>query len=190
MFLLGMVSTAANATATDPGVILRGDGASEAVGPIFAGAFQTPAGALFTCPTEGPSDNCFQNESGFTFSALHLYFAPNPSLSLSCGNNSPDPFFQNCVVADDVTFNGISTTEITFSGLGSSDFCDGDCQGIKNTDHFLVGLVTADGTTPDTTDSVSYSAVADPPISATPEPASALLFVTGIGAIALFLKRA
>jgi hypothetical protein len=187
LVLFGMAS-AANATTIDPGVILRGDGKSLPVGPTFGGVFQTPAGAPFACPTDGSSDNCFENASGLTFIALHLYFAPNPSLLISCGDNSPDPFFQNCFVTDGVIFKGSPTTEITFSGLGSSDACDGACQGIKNTDHFLVGLVHTDGT-PDTTDNTTYSAVAETPIGSTPEPASALLFVIAMGAIALFLKR-
>jgi hypothetical protein len=186
MFLLGMVALAANATTIDPGVILRGDGASQPVGPIFQGAFQTPQGALFACPQEGPANNCFQNVSTFTFVALHLFFAaPNPLLSFGCGDNGPDPFFTNCSVSDN---------EITFSGLGSSDGGNncGDaesCQGIQNLDHFLIGLVNMDGS-PDTTDTATYSAVADLPIGSTPEPASALLFVIAMGAIALFLKRA
>jgi len=201
MFLLGMMSAAANATATDPGVIdpgviLRGDGASEQVGPAFAGGFQTTNLDAFQCATnkadgsptgDGSNTNCFQNVTG-TFTELHLFLTPtNPLLSISCGDNSLDPFFQNCVVADKIMFNGISTTEITFSGLGSSDACgEGGCQGIQNSDHFLVGLVNMDGT-PDTTDNATYSAVADLP--ATPEPASALLFLSGLGMIASFLKR-
>jgi hypothetical protein len=184
--LFGMASTA-NATAIDPGIILRGDGKSLAVGSTFGGVFQTPAGAQFACPTDGPSDNCFENASGLTFIALHLYFAPNPLLLISCGDNSSDPFFQNCSTTDHVIFHGSPTTEITFSGLGSTDACDGACQGIKNTDHFLVGLVK-DGN-PDTTDNTTYSAVADTPIGSTPEPASALLFVIAMGAIVLFWKR-
>ncbi|MDQ1409746.1 MAG: hypothetical protein QOJ41_1481, partial [Acidobacteriaceae bacterium] len=50
-----------------------------------------------------------------------------------------------------------------------------------------LGLLNLNGT-PDTTDTATYSAVADT-IGSTPEPASVLLFVIAMGAIALFLKR-
>ena len=162
LVMLGMAS-AVDATSIDPGIILRGGGASEQVGPAFGGAFQTPDGAPFACPAaDGPSDNCFQNASALTFIALHLFFAPNPSLTISCGNNLVDPFFQNCTVADGVLFNDVLTTEITFSGLGPSEACGvGGCQGIQNGDHFLLGLVNFMDGTPDTTDNTTYSAVAD-----------------------------
>jgi hypothetical protein len=196
---LGLLAGAAYSQTTDPGVILRGDGASEGVGLTFSGSFQTTGSDAFQCATtgvdgsptgDGSNTNCFYNNSGFTFTALHLFFAPTTAV-LSCGSNSPDPFFQNCFVTDNVTVNGISTTEITFSGLGSNDGCGVEvpCAGIPDGQHFLLGLVDINGN-PDTTDSASYSAVADTPTTVTPEPASALLFVIGIGAIALFLKRA
>jgi hypothetical protein len=197
---LGLLAGAAYSQ-TDPGVILRGDGASEQVGPTFGGGFQTTNADPFQCATiaadgvtptgDGSNTNCFESISPVTVIALHLYFAPNPNplLSLGCGNNSPDPYFQNCVATDGVMFNGISTTEITFSGLGSTDACGGGCPGIQNTNHFLIGLVNADGNSADLTDNYTYSGVADLAV-VTPEPASALLFVIGIGAIALFLKRA
>jgi hypothetical protein len=192
LVMLGMAS-AAYATSIDPGVILRGDGASMPVGLVFAGAFQTPAGAPFACPADGPQNNCFQNDSAFTFSALHLYFN-NTSLTYSCGDNSLDPFFLNCLVNGAVNFNGSPTIEVTFSGLGFRETgdsalayvppsgCGADgCQGITFFDHFLLGI--------DTTDMTTYEAVADPLVGSTPEPASALLFVIAMGAIALFLKR-
>jgi len=187
MFLLGMVAAAANATTIDPGVILHGDGASMPVGLAFAGAFQTPAGAPFACPTDGPQNNCFQNDSAFTYSALHFYFN-NTSLSYSCGDNGSDPFFLYCNVNGEVPFNGSPTIEVTFYGLGFPEEdppngCGADgCQGITFFDHFLVGI--------DTTDMTTYEAVADPLVGSTPEPASALLFVIAMGAIALFFKRA
>jgi hypothetical protein len=185
---LGLLAGAAYSQ-TDPGIILRSDGSSELVTtPTFGGTFQTMEGDPFLCTSagDGSNTNCFKNGTGTTFIALHLFFAPTTA-PLSCGSNSPDPFFQNCVVADGVMFNGISTTEITFSGLGSTDGCGGvACKGIQNTDDFLLGLVDINGN-PDLTDNVTYSAVAD---IITPEPASALLFVIGMGAIALFLKRA
>jgi hypothetical protein len=193
MILLGMAA-AANATTIDPGVVLHGDGASMPVGLAFDGAFPTPAGAPFACPQEGPANNCFQNDSAFTFSALHLYFN-NTALTYSCGDNSLDPFFLYCNVNGEVPFNGSPTIEVTFSGLGhpvTEDYlaaygqtngCGADgCQGITFFDHFLVGI--------DTTDMTTYEAVADPLVGSTPEPASALLFVIAMGAIALFFKRA
>jgi hypothetical protein len=184
LVLLASSAVATFAQTIDPGVILRGDGSSEPVGLVFAGEFQTPTGAQFACPTDGTQDNCFSNASGFTFIALHLFFDPTTA-PLSCGSNSLDPFFQNCVT-DNVIIDGSPKTEITFSGLGSTEGCGGPCPGILDGQHFLLGLVDINGN-PDTTDNAVYSAVADIP---TPEPASALLFVIGIGAIALFLKRA
>ena len=180
LVMLGMAS-AAYATSIDPGVILRGDGASQQVGPAFAGEFPTPTDAAFACPTDGPQNNCFQNASSLTFIALHLFF-DNASLIYSCGDNSLDPFFLNCSVSgNEVTFSGTGFVE-NISADGPSNGCgEGGCQGILNTDHFLLGIDTADVT--------GYTAVADT-IGSTPEPASVLLFVIAMGAIALFLKRA
>jgi hypothetical protein len=180
LVLLGMAS-ATNATSVDPGVILRGDGNSLPVGPAFPGGFQTTTADAFQCTSEGDrtNTNCFQNVSTFTFIALHLTFH-NPSLSYGCGDNGPDPFFTNCSASDN---------EITFScGEGG---CPGIPSGVIDNEvgHFLIGLVNLDGS-PDITDTTTYSAVADLPVGSTPEPASVLLFVIAMGAIALFLKRA
>jgi hypothetical protein len=183
--LLGMAS-AAYATPIDPTIILRGDGGSQPVGPAFAGGFQTTAADPFRCTSEGDGSNtnCFQNDSAFTFSAIHLFFH-NPLLSYSC-DNSQDPFFLSCNVSDnEVTFSGIGFDQTGLCGGGDQ----GPCQGITFFDHFLVGLLNPDGT-PDTTDVTTYAATADPLVGSTPEPASVLLFVIAMGAIALFLKRA
>jgi hypothetical protein len=192
MFLLGMVAAAANATTIDPGVILHGDGASMPVGLAFAGGFQTTAADPFRCTSagDGSNTNCLQNDSAFTFSALHLFFN-NASLSYSCGeNNNQDPFFLNCSASDnEITFSGLGVAQYYYDG-GSGNSCgEGGCQGINFFDHFLVGLVNPDGT-PDIKDMTTYEAVADPLVGSTPEPASALLFVIAMGALALFLKRA
>jgi hypothetical protein len=181
MGLLGIAAAGANAgpIGTDPGVILRGDGLSEKVGQTFNGGFQTTAFDKFRCSSagDGSNTNCFENITA-TYIALHLFFAPN-TLSFGCGDNGPDPFFNSC---------SASNNEVTFS---CGDY-EGDCGGIPNSKHFLLGLVTMDGgTTPDLTDTnITYKAVADLAVGSTPEPASALLFVIAMGAIALFLKRA
>jgi hypothetical protein len=187
MILFGMAS-AAYATPIDPGVILHGDGKSAPiVGLIFDGAFPTPTGSLFNCPTDGSDFNCFQNANTFKFIAIHLFFtSPETSLVFSCGNNSGDPFFTSC---------SSSGNEVTFSGLGEgwdywdeNNGCDGSCQGIPGggvLSHFEIGIVGLP-----TGDTASFRGVADAPAGTTPEPASVLLFVIAIGAIALFLKRA
>jgi hypothetical protein len=188
MFLLGMVVAAANATATDPGVILRSDGSSQPVGPTFAGAFQAMATDPFVCTSAGlgPGDNCFQNVSTFTFVALTLTFHDplHPLLTFGCGANSPDPFFSSCSASGNVvTFSGVECVEDSGCGGIPSGVIGGGDVG-----HFRVGLVNLDGTSDTADTNITYQAVAD--IGTTPEPASALLFVIGIGVIALFLKRA
>jgi hypothetical protein len=210
MVLFGMtlvmlgVAAAANATAIDPGVGLRGDGASVPVGPAFSGGFQTtaPEFAPFQCATtavdgsptgDGSNTNCFQNVSTFTFVALTLTF-DNTLLSYAC-DNSQDPFFTSCrndPTNHAVTFYGLGSLDYAAYVGGSGNACDGACLGIPSGDlgHFLIALETADFTGPDTTDMTGYTAVADLPVGSTPEPASALLFVIAMGAIALFLKRA
>jgi hypothetical protein len=182
-FLLGMASST-YATAIDPGVGLRGDGASTPiVGTGFGGTFTN------TCSNDTPGDtNClnfFNNNpesSAFTFVALHLFFNPIPNLDLSytC-DNSLDPFFLSCTPDP-------SLHEITFSGLGfdATGLCGGEeedgCQGIPSGGHFSIALESADTPT--------FTGVADLRVATTPEPASVLLFVVAMGAIALFLKRA
>jgi len=186
--LLGIATTGANAgpIGTDPGVILRGDGLSMPItGLTFAGAFPTPTGAPFQCTSDGPQNNCFQNANTFTFIAIHLFF-DNAALTYTC-DNSQDPFFTSCqATGNEVTFSGLGFANPSFGGLGfadSSNACGGEigCQGIQGNNHFEIGINTNDITT--------YSAIADKASSKTPEPASALLFVIAIGAIALFLKR-
>jgi hypothetical protein len=176
LVMLGMAS-AAYATSIDPTVILRGDGASMRItGLAFAGAFPTPTGAPFECTGGVPQNNCFQNANTFTFIAIHLLFN-NTALTYTC-DNSQDPFFTSCQATGN---------EVTFGGLGSVDStnaCDGDCRGIPGgvNGHFEIGI--------NTNDMITYTGMAEKASSNTPEPASALLFVIAMGAIALFLKRA
>lgn len=184
MFLLGItmvmfgVASSTYATPTDPGVGLRNDGASTPiVGTSFGGTFTD------TCSNTSGDTNClnfFNNNpdsSAFTFVALHLFFN-DPSLSYTC-DNSLDPFFLSCTPDP-------SLHEITFSGLGfdATGLCGGEvaCQGIPSGGHFSLAL--------ESSDKPAFTGMADFAGGTTPEPASALLFVIGIGAIALFLKRA
>jgi hypothetical protein len=181
---------------TDPTVGLRGDGASTAiVGTTFFGTFPG-ADTTTPCPTDlSGNTNCLDYSNNnlsspttnTTFIALHLYFAPtNPSLTYTC-DNSLDPFFTSCSVSADgneVTFSGLSSTVLLSAAVQNS--CPGgDCKGIPSGDvelsHFSLFL--------ESTDKLTFTGVADLAV-VTPEPASALLFVIGIGAIALFLKRA
>ena len=174
MFLLGMVSAAANATATDPGVGLRGDGASTPIlGVGFSDTFTNTCADSNPNPETPGITNCLDyfnansnNPPNNTFVALHLFFVDNPLLTYSCAD-SLDPFFTSCIVSGD---------EVTFSGGG------GIPSGGVAQSHFSIFLTTGD--TP------AFTGVADLAVVTTPEPASALLFVIGIGAIALFLKRA
>jgi hypothetical protein len=203
LVMLGMAA-AASATTIDPGVGLRGDGASELVGSSFGGGFQTTATDAFVCATTGvdgsptgdlSNTNCFQNNTT-TYIALNLVFTnppSNPSLTYSC-DNSLDPFFLYCSGSGNVvTFFGLGSGVSTDSLAGyvqTNDCPDGDCQGIQNLNHFLLALENMDGSADLTDTGITYTAVADLAVGSTPEPASVLLFVIAMGAIALFLKRA
>jgi hypothetical protein len=195
---LGLLAGAAYSQ-TDPGVGLRGDGLSTPIGPIdpnFAGTFPGTTCADTNPNTETTVTNCldyfnnYQSSPNNTFIALNLVFTnplSNPSLTYSC-DNSLDPFFLYCSASGNVVkFYGVSSEVYAASVDGSSNLCpDGDCQGIPSGDvassHFSLFLTTGDRP--------SFMGVADLAVVTTPEPASALLFVIGIGAIALFLKRA
>jgi hypothetical protein len=203
LVMLGM-SAAANGTAIDPGVGLRGDGASELVGQTFGGGFQTTATDAFVCATSKmdgsptgdlSNTNCFQNNTA-TYIALNLVFTnppSNPSLTYSC-DNSLDPFFLYCSGSgNEVTFYGLSgevSTDFLAAYVQPNDCGDGGCQGIQNLNHFLLALENLDGSADVNDTGITYTAVADLAVGSTPEPASVLLFVIAMGAIALFFKRA
>jgi len=172
MGLLGIAATGANAgpIPIDPGIILRGDGKSMAItGLTFAGAFPTPTGAPFECTSDGPQNNCFENANEFTFTAIHLFFTSSVPLTYSC-DNSVDPFFTGC---------SVSTNEVTFGCAEGSV-----CQGILGGVHFSLGITGLPNG-----DTASFTGFASTGFSPLPEPASSLLFVIAMGAIALFLKR-
>jgi hypothetical protein len=182
---LGLLAGAAYSQ-TDPGVGLRGDGASTPiVGTTFLGTF--PGMDTTTpCPTDPSGNtNCLDyynnnpNSPNNTFIALHVTFLPTtPSLTYTC-DNSLDPFFASCSVSgDEVTFSGVAIDAT--GGCGGAD--QPSCVGILVGDHFSLFL--------ESTDTPGFTGMADLAVVTTPEPASALLFVIGIGAIALFLKRA
>jgi hypothetical protein len=185
MILLGMAS-AAYATPIDPTVILRGGTNSIPIhGLLFAGFFPQPP----TDPSHCLSPDCiaYQNANDFTFTGIHLSFVDNFHLSYGC-DNSQDPFFTNCSVSDnEVTFSGLTNNFFSaFSALESSNNCgDGGCQGIGGMVHFQIAI--SQPLPPGVT--TSFTGVADTASSNTPEPASSLLFVIAMGAIALFLKR-
>jgi hypothetical protein len=180
--LLGMAS-AAYATPIDPTIILRGGGLSIPIeGTVFGGVFPNPDSS--NC---GEDPNCiaYHNANDFTFTGIHLTFSDSFDLAYSC-DNSQDPFFTNCSVSDNVvTFSGLTNNFFSaFSVLDSSNTCDGSCQGIGGGTPFILaisGLPTGATT--------SFTGLADTAVTNTPEPASALLFVIAMGAIALFLKR-
>jgi hypothetical protein len=185
---LGLLAGAAYSQ-TDPTVGLRGDGASTQInGTSFGGTFNNTCADTTPNP-DTPATNCLdyynnnQNSPDNAFVAIDLYLAP--TLTYTC-DNKLDPYFANCNVYNNVTFDGQLTTEVTFSGVGidATGLCGGSgqdaCQGILYNDHFSLFL--------DTGDMPTFIGVAE--VVTTPEPASALLFVIGIGAIALFLKRA
>lgn len=192
MSLLGIVATAANAGSTkiDPTIILRNGGGSQPIeGVAFGGFYPASESDAFACFNSDnnlePDSNCFQNANEFTFTGLHLTF-DNLSLAYSC-DNSQDPFFTNCSVSDfEVTFSGVTNNFFSdFSAFfAPSNNCDGGCNGIFGGTHFVLDIVgLPDGVT------TGYTGVADTAVTNTPEPASSLLFVIAMGAIALFLKR-
>jgi hypothetical protein len=173
MGLLGIAATEANAGSIpiDPTVILRNGGGSEPVGPAFGGAF-----AKDTANNIDINNITYQNISTETFTSLDLLFQTviGGSLIFNCDTNNNfdqnDPFFTTCT--------NPTANEIKFSGL---DFYH---QGILAGADFNLYI-------PDLPDpsSVTFVATAGTASSVTPEPASALLFVIAMGAIALFLKR-
>jgi hypothetical protein len=193
MGLLGILATGANAGSTliDPTIILRGGGGSQPIeGVGFGGSYPASSTDAFACfNSDGgalePDSNCFQNANEFTFTGLHLFF-DNSALAFSC-DNSQDPFFTNCSVSDnEVTFSGVTNNFFSdFSAFfAPSNNCDGNCDGIFGGNHFVLDIVgLPDGVT------TGYTGVADTAVTSTPEPASSLLFVIAMGAIALFLKR-
>ena len=169
---MGIAATGANAgpIPIDPGIILRGDGKSMAItGLTFAGAFPTPTGAPFECTSDGPQNNCFENANTFPFTAIHLFFTSSVPLTYTC-DNSVDPFYTGC---------SVSGNEVTFGCVAGSA-----CEGIGGGAHF--SLAITDLPFGDTT---SFRGFANTGFSPLPEPASALLFVIAMGAIALVLKR-
>jgi hypothetical protein len=201
LVMLGMAA-AANATAIDPGVGIRSDGASTAIGPIspdFSGTFPGTMCADPNTNTETPGiTNCLDYFNNYpispnnTFVGIQMTLTPIPNAFYTC-DNALDPFFTSCSVSGDtVKFFGLSSPEVDLlSAVPSSEVQPNDCgtdgcQGIPSGDvtlsHFSLFLTTAD--TP------SFTGVADLAVSSTPEPASVLLFVIAMGAIALFLKRA
>jgi hypothetical protein len=200
LLLFGMASsTYATSTPVDPTIILRGCGVScsmpiEGVG--FGGFFPTtpppdtppPPFACFNSDGGAlePNSNCFQNANEFTFTGIHLTF-DNLALAYSC-DNSQDTLFTNCSVSDnEVTFSGINNNFFRAFGdfeSSTSDGCFGGFQGINGGCHFALDIVgLPDGV------KLGYEGLADTAVTNTPEPASSLLFVIAMGAIAVFLKR-
>jgi hypothetical protein len=191
---LGLLAGAAYSQ-TDPGVGLRSDGASTATTGVFAGMFSNTCANPNPNPATPGITNCLDyynnnlSSSNNTFIKLSLVFAPNPLLTYSC-NNSLDPFFLHCSASGNVvTFYGVSgedSTDFLAAHVQPNDCGEGGCHGIPSGDvglsHFSLFLTT--GAMP------AFTGVADLAVVTTPEPGSALLFVIGIGAIALFLKRA
>jgi len=159
------------ATPIDPAIIMRGGGGSfPIVGTVFENSFPQPPSNPSGC-TDTATPDCidYQNGNPFTFTAIHLSFVDAFGLTYTC-DNSADFFFTSCSVAGNV---------VTFNGMG--DYYGG----IGSQEHFelaISGLPSGDTT--------SFTGTADTAASTTPEPASALLFVVAIGAIALFFKRA
>jgi hypothetical protein len=160
--VIGFMSLTMHAqTPVDPTPILRGGGGSQAI------IGQTFTGALLPGDTTGLN---YENMTGETFIAINLVFFGDPSLVYSCYTGVDpllvDPFFNNCQV------NG---NHVLFSGL------DPNHPGIGPANpHFNIFL--QDLTLPVSFDGTAF-------VSSTPEPEAALLFLTGLGAIAGFLKR-
>jgi hypothetical protein len=172
--LLAIAATGANAgpIGTDPTVILRGGGGSFPVGPTFGGTF-----AKDTANNINIDNITYNNISGQTFTDLVLLFTVSvpASLTYSCDTanvfDQNDPFFTTCTA--------LAPNKIEFSGM------DMYHSGILAGDDFNLYI-------PDLPDpsSATFVATADVASGTTPEPASLLLFVIAIGAIAIFFKRA
>jgi hypothetical protein len=170
MVLVAIAGASAYATPTniDPTPILRGGGGSEPVAFTFTGAFADPAAAN--------AGITYLNVSGQTFTGITLEFKtitnpPGGTLSYLC-DNTVDPFFQHC--EEDPTDNN----KTIFFGIGPG------FPGIPNGADFNIALFDFPSGA-----SVTFDGTANGAVSATPEPASALLFLSGLGMIASFLKR-
>ena len=170
MGLLGIAATGANAgpIPIDPGIILRGGGGSIPItGLTFAGTFPQPAGNPSGCTDPNCID--YNNANDFTFSAIHLFFTSSVPLTYTC-DNSVDPFYTGC---------SVSGNEVTFA-CAEGSFCGGIGSGA----HFSLAITDLPSG-----DTASFRGFANTGFSPLPEPASALLFVIAMGAIALVLKR-
>jgi PEP-CTERM motif len=167
MVLLAIAGASAYATPTsiDPTPILRGGGGSTPVVFTFTGAFATPAAANAGLD--------YLNISGQTFTGITLDFTTvtGGPLSYLC-DNTVDPFFEHC--QEDPTDNN----KTIFFGIGPGH------PGIPNLTDFNIALFDFPSGA-----SVTFNGTANGAFSATPEPASALLFLSGLGIIARFLKR-
>jgi hypothetical protein len=194
---LGLLAGAAYSQ-TDPTVGLRGDGASTPIGPNdtnFAGTFPGTSCADNNTNTETSVTNCLDYFNNYpispnnTFVGIQMTLTPISNAFYTC-DNALDPFFTSCSVSGDtVTFSGLSSTTVHLLSAAAAqpNACGtGGCQGIPSGD---VGGLSDFSLFLTTTDTPSFTGVADLAV-VTPEPASAVLFVIGIGAIALFLKRA
>jgi hypothetical protein len=167
MVLLAIAGASAYATPTsiDPTPILRGGGGSQPIGFTFFGTFATP--------TAADAGLDYENTSLQTFTGIALEFTTlTPGVTLSYPNCIVQAFFEHCEV------DPADNNRTIFYGIGP------DFPGITNGTHFVIAL----GNFPDGV-SVEFTGTANGAFSATPEPASALLFLSGLGAIASFLKR-
>lgn len=177
---LGLLAGAAYSQ-TDPGVGLRGGTTStDITTTVFSGMF--PGAPTCTDPTSCADANFVDYINAIpnnaTIVGISLTFTTDLNLSYTC-DNSLDPYFTSCSYSGDtVTFSGTGTDA---TGLcGGSESGQPACPGILSGNDFRFTL--------DTGDAPSFTGMAE--VVTTPEPASAVLFVIGIGAIALFLKRA
>jgi hypothetical protein len=166
IILLGLGSATAQASPTgiDPTVILRGGGGSEPVIFAFSGAFSNP----------GTDNTTYQNITSQPFTGITLNFnvtAGGP-LTFSCGDPTLDPFFTSCMI--DPTNNN----RIIFFGM------DGGHPGIGPLIDFNVFIPDLPNPS-----ALTFTGTANGATALTPEPTSALLFLSGVGAIAGFLKR-
>jgi hypothetical protein len=165
LVLVGLCAVAAQADGIDPKIILRGGGGSTVVSDLsFTGTFDAAHSSLD-----------FINESGQSFDSLALEFTATVGElgAFSCeATEVSDPYFTNCFASGNtIRFFGENGTKTGIPSCqpGVEQVCDGTFS-----DFFLSIDPALTGT-----ESATFTGTAN-----TPEPASAVLLVTGLAGLA------
>jgi hypothetical protein len=170
LVLMGLCAVAAQADGIDPKIKLRGGGGSTVVSDlVFTGTFDFANSSLD-----------FINESGQNFDSLALEFTHVVGAvgAFSCeATEVSDPYFTTCTASGDtIRFFGEHGTQ---TGIPSCTPGESGCDGTLS-DFLLLIDPALTGT-----ESATFTGTANSPSpTATPEPGSAVLLVTGLAGLA------